>query len=88
MTVGRTHDIKQHGYELLHEKLGGESADHTIRHYFVIPKDTFKNFQKQPFTMKKEERGQPKNVANVKQWITKRIEQYVLLLDVSIKSTD
>ncbi|CAG8721766.1 9251_t:CDS:2, partial [Funneliformis mosseae] len=85
MTVGRTHDIKQHGYELLHERLGGESADHTIRHYFVVPKDTFKNFQKQPFTVKKEERGQPKNVVNVKQWITKRIEQYVLLLDVAME---
>ncbi|GBB88572.1 hypothetical protein RclHR1_01510023 [Rhizophagus clarus] len=88
MTVGRTHDIKQHGYELLHEKLGGESADHPVRHYFVVPKDTFQNFQKQPFTVKKEEKGQPKNVVNVKQWITKRIEQYVLLLDVGIKSTD
>ncbi|CAI2187897.1 16903_t:CDS:2 [Funneliformis geosporum] len=87
MTVGRTHDIKQHGYQLLHEKLGGESAGHTIRHYFVVPKDTFKNFQKQPFTVKKEEKGQPKNVVNVKQWITKRIEQYVLLLDVGINST-
>ncbi|RIA83745.1 hypothetical protein C1645_785567 [Glomus cerebriforme] len=82
MTVGRTHDIKQYGYELLHEKLGGESANHTIRHYFVVPKDTYQNFQKQPFTVKKEERGQSKNVVNVKPWITKRIKQHVLLLDV------
>ncbi|CAI2174044.1 10976_t:CDS:1 [Funneliformis geosporum] len=88
MTVERTHDIKQYGYELLHGKLGDESADHTIRHYFVVPKDTYKNFQKQPFIVKKEERDQSKNVVNVKQWITKRIEQYVLLLDVGIKSTD
>ncbi|GBC29337.2 hypothetical protein GLOIN_2v1486671 [Rhizophagus irregularis DAOM 181602=DAOM 197198] len=36
MMVGRTHDIKQHGYELIHEKLGGELADHTIRHYFIL----------------------------------------------------
>ncbi|RGB34290.1 hypothetical protein C1646_668624 [Rhizophagus diaphanus] len=72
ITVERTHDIKQHGYELLHEKLG----------------DTFENFQKQPFTVKKEEKGQSKNVVNVKQWIAKRIEQYVLLLDIGVKSTD
>ncbi|RIA87921.1 hypothetical protein C1645_827138 [Glomus cerebriforme] len=88
MTVGRTHDIKQHGYELLHEKLGGKSANHTIRHYFVVPKDVYENFQKQPFTVKKEERGQTKNVVNVKQWITERVEQYALLLDVGIKSTN
>lgn len=86
--VRRIHNIKQHGYKLLHEKLGGESADHTIWHYFIISKDIFKNFQKQLFTVKKEERGQPKNIVNVKQWITKRIEQYILLLDVDIKSTD
>ncbi|PKK55449.1 hypothetical protein RhiirC2_802352 [Rhizophagus irregularis] len=30
MMVRRIHNIKQHGYELLHEKLGDESADHTI----------------------------------------------------------
>ncbi|CAB4375449.1 unnamed protein product [Rhizophagus irregularis] len=70
MMVGRTHDIKQHGYELIHEKLGGELADHIIRHYFVVPKDTYK-ILKQPFTVKKEERGQSKNIVNVKPWTTK-----------------
>ncbi|CAI2182683.1 8049_t:CDS:2 [Funneliformis geosporum] len=38
MTVGRTHDIKQHGHELLHEKL--------VVSQQIIPSDTILLFQK------------------------------------------
>ena len=88
MTVGKSHDIKQHGYDLLYKKPGGESAKHEIHHYFVVSKDIYNNFQKQQFTVKKEESGQAKNVVNVKSWTKERIKQYALLLGVGIKSTN
>src|SRR6266542_2039096 len=85
MTVGKSHDIKQHGYDLLYKKPGGESAKHEIHHYFVVSKDIF------PETTVHSEKGRKrssKNVMNVKSWTKERIKQYALLLGVGIKSTN
>ncbi|CAB5394212.1 unnamed protein product [Rhizophagus irregularis] len=73
MTIAKRHSIKMNGLKILYDKFGGESADHLIYYYFVVPEHIYDDYKTQ-------------NIANsdgvdaqiIPGWIDDRIFQYVL----------
>ncbi|CAG8840757.1 22424_t:CDS:2, partial [Gigaspora margarita] len=77
MTVSKNHPINVSGMKKLIEKLGGESGTNHIYFYFVLPKDLYDNYQAQPFYTN------GKTVAKrIPSWITNRVKQYALKIDL------
>ncbi|CAB4441894.1 unnamed protein product [Rhizophagus irregularis] len=73
MTVSRIHPIKMSGLKLLHDKFGGNSADHLIYYYFVVPERIYDRYEVQKFVNSKDDPAQ-----TIPKWIKDRIFQYVL----------
>ncbi|RGB27176.1 hypothetical protein C1646_769459 [Rhizophagus diaphanus] len=73
MTVSKVHPIKMNGLKLLYDKFGGNSADHLIYYYFVVPERIYDKYEVQKFVNSKDDPAQI-----IPAWIKERIFQYVL----------
>ncbi|PKK64378.1 hypothetical protein RhiirC2_869335 [Rhizophagus irregularis] len=73
MTLAENHPIKTSGLKLLYKKFGGDSAQHLVYFYFVVPEHLYEVYKLQKFVNSDDDDAQ-----RIPKWIDKRIFQYVL----------
>ncbi|CAG8764680.1 3754_t:CDS:2, partial [Dentiscutata erythropus] len=78
ITISTIHPIKLCGLIKLYKKLGGESCQDDINFYFVVPTDLYGDLKRQNFC-----NAGRKIATSVPPWITRRIKQYALEIDLS-----
>ena len=73
MTLAKHHPIKMSGLKILYNKLGGESANHLIYYYFVVPEHLYDEYEVQKIV-----NSDGDEAKTIPDWIDERIFQYVL----------
>jgi hypothetical protein len=73
MTLAKHHPIKMSGLKILYNKLGGESENHLIYYYFVVPEHLYDEYEAQKIVNSDDDEAKI-----IPDWIHNRIFQYVL----------
>ncbi|RHZ85356.1 hypothetical protein Glove_66g167 [Diversispora epigaea] len=73
MTIAKDHPIKMSGLKALYNKFGGETANHLIYYYFVVPEHLYKDYKAQKIV-----NSDGDDTQIIPNWINRHVFQYVL----------